>query len=394
MANEKVVLRRGPHDSIPQTKVPGTILVETDTGYVFLDDSTEADGRIQLSGKTAIYDTNGKLLADKVDKVEGKGLSTNDFTDAYRNKLEKLKADAQKNVQADWDESKDWEDSYVLNRTHYRELSPVSLISHEQCTGWEAAESDFTIDGVSVKYTYQIETSSAGVMQTDLPAKYSIQFTTPSSEVKAGTTTVVDYTIYQGITMTMPGIKISTTVGNLWILNHNGAGLILASDCTSSPTLEIIQLVIQNATSYHRLNKNYLPDSIQSADSLSTTRYIDGVAFDGKSDITHYAVCDTPANLPVKIVNCPGMKLGVGSRISVKFTQGNTAFSNVALEVNNLEPRFIVYRNSQLTNAQAKTIASNQIVEFVYGGDWWEIVGFLPEAVTPTDFTIDDGSID
>ena len=47
-----------------------------------------------LSNAVVGYDENGKIipikiaeLDEKVDKVEGKGLSTNDFTDAYKNKL-------------------------------------------------------------------------------------------------------------------------------------------------------------------------------------------------------------------------------------------------------------------------------------------------------------------
>lgn len=98
MANEKVILRRGPHNSIPQTKVPGTILVETDTGNVFVDDTTAQDGRIQLSGKYAQYDLNNKPLVDKVDKVEGKDLSTNDYTNEDKEKLSGIEEGANKIV--------------------------------------------------------------------------------------------------------------------------------------------------------------------------------------------------------------------------------------------------------------------------------------------------------
>ena len=47
MANENVVFRRGPSSSIPQQKVPGTLLIETDTGNAFVDDTTE--NRVQLT---------------------------------------------------------------------------------------------------------------------------------------------------------------------------------------------------------------------------------------------------------------------------------------------------------------------------------------------------------
>ena len=38
----------------------------------------------------------------KVDKVEGKGLSTNDYTTAEKNKLAAIAAGAEVNVNADW----------------------------------------------------------------------------------------------------------------------------------------------------------------------------------------------------------------------------------------------------------------------------------------------------
>ena len=66
MANEKVVLRRGPHDSIPETKVPGTILVETDTGNVFVDDSTEE--RIQLKDSTKVL-LDDYITDDEIDEI-------------------------------------------------------------------------------------------------------------------------------------------------------------------------------------------------------------------------------------------------------------------------------------------------------------------------------------
>jgi hypothetical protein len=45
----------------------------------------------------AIEDELGNLSTTKVDKVSGKGLSTNDFTDALKNKLDGIEAGAQKN---------------------------------------------------------------------------------------------------------------------------------------------------------------------------------------------------------------------------------------------------------------------------------------------------------
>lgn len=52
MANEKVQFRRGLAASIPSQKVPGTLLVETDTGNVYLDDTYSS--RVQLTDTSKV----------------------------------------------------------------------------------------------------------------------------------------------------------------------------------------------------------------------------------------------------------------------------------------------------------------------------------------------------
>lgn len=67
-----------------------------------------------ISGKADITYVDSSL-GGKVDKVDGKGLSTNDFTDAYKQKLD----DLEEQVQSDWGENDVQEKSYIKNRTHY-----------------------------------------------------------------------------------------------------------------------------------------------------------------------------------------------------------------------------------------------------------------------------------
>ena len=52
--------------------------------------------------------------SNKVDKVSGKGLSTNDFTTALKSKLEGIAAGAEVNVQSDWNAVNG--DAYILNK--------------------------------------------------------------------------------------------------------------------------------------------------------------------------------------------------------------------------------------------------------------------------------------
>lgn len=53
MANEKVQFRRGLAASIPSQKAPGTLLVETDTGNVYLDDTYSSRVQLTDTGKVS-----------------------------------------------------------------------------------------------------------------------------------------------------------------------------------------------------------------------------------------------------------------------------------------------------------------------------------------------------
>ena len=55
-------------------------------------------------------------LDNKVDKESGKGLSTNDYTNAEKNKLSNIASGAEVNVQSNWNETNTSSDAYILNK--------------------------------------------------------------------------------------------------------------------------------------------------------------------------------------------------------------------------------------------------------------------------------------
>lgn len=63
-------------------------------------------------------------LATKVDKVVGKGLSTEDYTTAEKNKLSGIEAGAEVNVNADWNSSSG--DSQILNKPTIPEFAEIN----------------------------------------------------------------------------------------------------------------------------------------------------------------------------------------------------------------------------------------------------------------------------
>lgn len=71
---------------------------------------------------TAIKSNSGNIntlstsLNNKVDKVEGKSLSTCDFTNEEKAKLSSIPSDAEANVQSDWNETDTTSDAFILNK--------------------------------------------------------------------------------------------------------------------------------------------------------------------------------------------------------------------------------------------------------------------------------------
>lgn len=65
---------------------------------------------------TAAERAKWNAVTNKVDKVSGKQLSTNDYTTAEKNKLSGIAAGAEVNVQADWNQTDTAADDYIKNR--------------------------------------------------------------------------------------------------------------------------------------------------------------------------------------------------------------------------------------------------------------------------------------
>ena len=70
----------------------------------------------KIKSYVATYITNLNLGGTYVAKEDGKGLSTNDYTTAEKNKLAGITAGAEVNVQSDWDQTTTTADDYIKNK--------------------------------------------------------------------------------------------------------------------------------------------------------------------------------------------------------------------------------------------------------------------------------------
>ncbi len=83
----------------------------------------DANAKKHVHGNQSILDTLTQALldkwntvSDKVDKVTGKGLSTNDFSTVLLNKLNGIADGAEVNVQADWNNTDSASDAFIKNK--------------------------------------------------------------------------------------------------------------------------------------------------------------------------------------------------------------------------------------------------------------------------------------
>lgn len=143
-----------------------------------------------------------------------------------------------------------------------------------------------------------------------------------------------------------------------------------------------IKLVTTNGKAlYNGVEIATVNDIPASADKLTTARKIDGVAFDGTADITHYGTCSTAAATVAKTVSITGFNLVTGARALVRFTTTNTgAVASLTLNVNGTGAKSIKYRNGNLPSAS--TLSANRTYEFVYDGTNYQLVGDLESHYT------------
>lgn len=112
--------------------------------------------------------------------------------------------------------------------------------------------------------------------------------------------------------------------------------------------------------------------SVASAEKLTSGNYIDGVLFDGSSEIVHYGICNTAANEATKTVTITGFSLKTGAIVYVKFTNNNTTIAPT-LNVNSTGAKPIyMYGMSQIfTSDYTYGWFADDVVPFVYDGTSW-----------------------
>ena len=295
----------------------------------------------------------------KVNKIEGKNLSSNDYTTDEKEKLKNL-------------------DENANNYTH-----PTTAGNKHIPSGGSA--------GQVLKYG-----GSSGSASWGSDSYYGTCSTAAATAAK--TVSLSGFSLFTGATVAVMFSNGNTAANPTLNINSTGAKPIYYRNAAlTSSTAGIISkngvYLFVYSGSYWRLVGDVGSIAISEvADKLSTPRTIDGVSFDGSADIVHFGVCTTSAATAAKTVSIPNFVLKEGARIYVMFLNGNTNTGKITLNVNSTENRTIasafIYPDSII---EFKHTLENKIYEFVYYVGVWmitsKVISNIPVTFTSSDTT-------
>lgn len=111
---------------------------------------------------------------------------------------------------------------------------------------------------------------------------------------------------------------------------------------------------------------------IHDEQSVHTLADLENLGLDTKA--THYATCPTAADVVTKIATIQNgtFTLDTGVKVSVKFADTNSAVSPT-LNINDTGDKEIYSQGTSLISKSGWR--ANQVVDFVYDGSHWHIVG-------------------
>ena len=286
---------------------------------------------------------------NKVDKVSGKGLSTNDYTTNEKNKLAGIEAGAEENQNA-----------YGTVRLVNGNDTPETIAAGEK-------EETLTVgSGVNTAVVEGLvdpsgdEATGAGLKNLQISAPmYGTCSTAAGTAAK--TVAVSHFTLWTGSVVFVKFTVTNTAaVANL-TLNVNGTGA---------------------------KNIKYRNSNLSSAGVLAANRLycfiFDGtywqVAGDLDTNTTYsnaglgqgYGTCDTAAATAAKAVTLSGYALTVGGIVSVKFTNGiDGIIEDPTMNINSKGAKPIFYNGVALTGLP---VAAGEIVTFIYDGTNYHLI--------------------
>lgn len=240
----------------------------------------------------------------KVDKIEGKELSTNDFTTAEKEKLASIERGAKKNVQSDYSQEDIMAEDYIKNKPN---LKPVATSGQ--------------YDDLEGKPTIPVKTS---------------ELTNDSDFVDKNTTALANYTQKTGVGATL-GVTLNTTDYKLTIALKNADGEVLDTKTVDFPIESVvvnaeyrdgkIVLTLQNGTTLE------VDVSSLVAGLVPDTRTINGKRLNENINLTATDVGALPDNTEIPTPNNATLTIKKNGETVVTFSADASEDKDVDLSI-------------------------------------------------------------
>lgn len=241
---------------------------------------------------------------------------------------------------------------------------------------------EFVYDGTNYELIGDLDTNSTytaasvaplmdGTAAVGTSAKYAREdHVHPTDTTRAAVATTVTSVAYDSTNK-----KITKTI--------NGSTTDVVTVSTLKADLELTKsdVGLGNVDNTADANK-----TVSKANTLTNTRYLEGVAFNGSGNTSYYATCPTAAATVAKVATItPAMtfSLVTGARVIVNFTYA-IGVASATLNVNSTGAKAIYYNGSALA---ANLTDAGGTYEFVYNGTQWELIGDLDTNGSYTSFT-------
>lgn len=208
---------------------------------------------------------------------------------------------------------------------------------------------------------------------SDVDSRYGLCSTSSSTANKEVTIADKDFSLITGARVTVNFQNNNSATNPTLNVNQSGAKPIYYTKKVLPSNAywmagDIIDFI------YDGTNWNIITETSPRADKLTTARYIDGITFNGASNIHHYGTCSTAAGTAAKTASVNGgsnFSLVTGAKIYIKFSAANTV-ANPTLNINSTGAKNIYYQGAALTVAQSWE--AGETVPFIYDGTNWNII--------------------
>lgn len=320
-----------------------------------------------LAENRTFIDALNDAIGKKVDKVSGKGLSTNDYTTTEKNKLKEIASGAEVNVQSDWDVADTSSDAFIKHKPTIPTVNNGTLTIRE--------------NGTDIQ-TFSANQSGDVIVDISVPTKVS-QIENDSGYAKTASPTFTGAPKAPTPAESDNSTRIATTAFVKMIVS----ALINGAPETLDTFGEIAEAFAENEAVIDALNeaigkKLSKTEAAASAEKWTNGRNVNGLIIDGTSNRANYGTCSTAAATAAKTVSCTGFGLVTGAEITVRFTVTNTA-ANPTLNVNGTGAKPIYYRGAAIT---AGYLASGRTYIFRYNGTQYDLVGDVNTNTTYSNF--------